>query len=274
VVLTVNPLPIMINLTVNPGVLQSGGSATLQWSVAGADAASIDQGVGDVPLIGNRIVSPTQTTTYTLSARNAGGSVNKTVTIAVNPTINATFDANPSTIGVGRSAVLTWNVTGADSVMIDQGIGQVPMSGSRTVSPYSTTSYTLTASNSCCVLSKAAVVTVGTVYPYGPYNNGLFYNYTNPYYNQYGFPYNGGGNMSLTPFIEIFNATPSPVHSGQPVLLHWSVFGASTVTITGIGNVSPNGSRVIVPAATTTYVLTASNAYSSSTANVTVQVVP
>jgi hypothetical protein len=267
VILTVNPLPITINVTANPAVLQSGNSASLQWSISGADGASIDQGIGEIPLIGNRAVSPTETTTYTISARNAGGTVNKSVTITVNPTINANFDVNPSTISVGRSAVLTWNVTGADTVTIDQGIGQVPASGSRTVSPYSTTSYTLTASNSCCVLSKAVIVTVGTIYPYGPYNN-------NPYFNQYGFPYYGGGNVSLTPFIEIFTASPSVVHVGQPTLLRWSVYGASSITITGIGNVAPNGARLIVPTTTSTYVLTATNAYSSTTANVTIQVVP
>ena len=280
VVLTVIPVPVQIGLTANPSVLQSGSPSTLQWTVTGADTVSIDQGIGDVPVNGSKVITPTQTTTYTLTARNAGGSVNRSVVVTVNPPITADFTANPTTINVGDSVSLSWNVTGADTVNIDQGIGPVPPSGSRTVTPNSTTSYTLTASSSCCVLSKAAVVTVGTIYPYGYnywYNNitGSPYDYYNYYPYGYGYPpYGGGGYQGLTPFIEILDVTPFQVHTGQPALLHWNVVGASTVTITGIGNVPANGSQIVTPASTTIYVMTASNAYTSTTKSVTLQVVP
>jgi hypothetical protein len=262
VVLTVIPVPIQIGLTANPSVLQSGGQSTLQWTVVGADTVSIDQGVGDVPVNGSKVIAPSQTTTYTLTAHNAGGSVNRSVVVTVNPPITADFTANPTVTTVGQAVSLSWNVTGADTVTIDQGIGPIPPSGSRTVTPNSTTSYTLTAASSCCVLSKAAVVTVGTIYPYG-YGNG------------YGYPpYGGGGYQGLTPFIEILDVTPFQVHAGQPALLHWNVVGASAITITGIGNVPANGSQIVTPASTTIYVMTASNAYSSTTKSVTLQVVP
>jgi len=287
VVLVVIPVPIQISLTSNPSVLQSGSPATLQWNVTGADAVTIDQGVGDVPIGGTKVINPTQTTTYTLTARNASGSVNRSVVVTVNPPIAANFTANPTTITVGQAVTLSWNVTGADTVTMDQGIGTVPASGSRTVTPNSTTSYTLTAASSCCVLSKAAVVTVGTIYPYGYnslYNNimGPPYDYSgySPYgygYSPYGYgypPYGGGGYQGLTPFIEILDVTPFQVHTGQPALLHWNVVGASTITVTGIGNVPANGSQIVVPASTTTYTLTASNAYTASTKSVTLQVVP
>jgi hypothetical protein len=218
VVLTVIPVPIQIGLTANPSVLQSGGQSTLQWTVVGADTVSIDQGVGDVPVNGSKVIAPSQTTTYTLTAHNAGGSVNRSVVVTVNPPITADFTANPTVTTVGQAVSLSWNVTGADTVTIDQGIGPIPPSGSRTVTPNSTTSYTLTAASSCCVLSKAAVVTVGTIYPYGYndwYNNIMgppndYYNYyPYGYGNGYGYPpYGGGGYQGLTPFIEILDVTP------------------------------------------------------------------
>ena len=60
-----------------------GGSTTLSWNVAGAVAASIDQGMGFVPLQGTATVSPTATTTYTLTASGAGGTAGAKVTVAV-----------------------------------------------------------------------------------------------------------------------------------------------------------------------------------------------
>jgi hypothetical protein len=58
-----------------------GGSATLSWSVAGATSLSIT-GLGAVT--GNSIqVSPTQTTTYTLTASNAQGSATAQTTVSL-----------------------------------------------------------------------------------------------------------------------------------------------------------------------------------------------
>ena len=109
-------------------------------------------------------------------------------------------------------------------------------------------------------------------YPYG-------YNYSFPpgdmrgYGGMQVFPYSGG-NQSIKPFIEIFNVSPNLIKTGQTVLLHWNVVGANTVTITGIGNVPSNGSSTLTPGATTTYILTAVNTYTSDSRSVTVNVVP
>lgn len=277
VVLVVNPAPIVINLSANPTVLMSGGSAALQWNVMGADQVSIDQGIGNVPVSGNQLITPTQTTTYTLTASNTSGILTKSFVVTVNPPIVADISSSPANINVGQSSTLTWNVSGADSVTIDQGIGQVPPSGTRVVTPYSTTSYDLTASSSCCIISKAATVTVGTVYPYQyPYGDlyGYPYNYY-PYGYMHGYLYGyPGGSGSVTPFIEIFDVSPSTVTFGQPVYLHWNVVGATSVDISGIGTEPSNGSRILIPTATTTYTLTASNAYGSDSRSVTVIIGP
>jgi hypothetical protein len=62
------------------------------------------------------------------------------------PVVNS-FDANPGKIGPGGSSMLSWNVSGAATVSIDQQIGNVALSGTRVVLPAKTTTYTLTATN-------------------------------------------------------------------------------------------------------------------------------
>ena len=69
------------------------------------------------------------------------------------------FSASPATISPGGSSALSWGlVTNAESVEIDQGIGGVATPGSVSVSPASTTTYTLTAR--CGANTKTAQVTV------------------------------------------------------------------------------------------------------------------
>ena len=82
---TVRPPPPEIKkFTANPSSICSGGSSTLSWSISGATSASINQGVGSVNRTsGTRSVSPTTTTTYTLTARNSGGTAYRDVTVSV-----------------------------------------------------------------------------------------------------------------------------------------------------------------------------------------------
>ena len=75
------------------------------------------------------------------------------------------FSSNPSTINSGGTSTLLWNVTGANSVSIDQGIGQVDAAGTRVVSPYTSTVYTLSASNSASTVTSSAVATVYSAPP-------------------------------------------------------------------------------------------------------------
>lgn len=59
------------------------------------------------------------------------------------PTI-ANFSVEPRNIERGQSATLSWSVSNATDMSIDQGIGAVPANGTRRVSPNNTTNYTLT----------------------------------------------------------------------------------------------------------------------------------
>jgi len=75
------------------------------------------------------------------------------------PIINS-FSANPSTITVGESSTLSWSVTDATSVTIDNGIGSVALTGTTAVNPITTTTYTLTATNTAGSVTAATTITV------------------------------------------------------------------------------------------------------------------
>src|SRR5215470_10950534 len=60
------------------------------------------------------------------------------------PVINS-FTAEPSTIDRGQSSTLRWSISNATDMTIDQGVGAVQSQGQRSVSPGSTSTYTLVA---------------------------------------------------------------------------------------------------------------------------------
>ena len=70
------------------------------------------------------------------------------------------FTAEPSSIQRGGSSTLRWTVTNANQISIDNGVGSVQASGSRSVYPNDTTTYTLRASGPGGTLSKSATVSV------------------------------------------------------------------------------------------------------------------
>lgn len=66
----------------------------------------------------------------------------------------------PSTIAAGQTAVLSWDVTGAESVVINNGLGEQPASGSIAINPQQTTTYTLTAQNGGTPVAGSVMLTV------------------------------------------------------------------------------------------------------------------
>jgi len=158
--------PTISSFTANPTGINSGASSTLSWTVTGATGIAITPGTfTSAAASGSTTVSPTATTTYTLTATNATGSTTSTATVTVaaqasKPTISS-FTANPTSINSGASSTLSWTVTGATSIAITPGTFTSPAaSGSTTVSPTATTTYTLTATNTAGSVTSAATVTV------------------------------------------------------------------------------------------------------------------
>jgi peptidoglycan-associated lipoprotein len=72
-----------IQFTAEPGTIERGQSATLNWSVSDATDIEIAPGIGTVSARGDRQVSPADTTTYTLTAKGPGGSDSATATVTV-----------------------------------------------------------------------------------------------------------------------------------------------------------------------------------------------
>ncbi len=163
---TTSGLPVINTFSVSPASAAPGAAVTLKWTVSGADTVHIDGGVGDVSASGSAVVFPAITTTYNLTAANTEGTANAATTVTVSgsipagyPVINS-FIATPNVIAAGDAAVLSWDVTGATEVTITPGIGSVATSGSSSVSPAVTTSYTLTATNNVGFFTMTITVVV------------------------------------------------------------------------------------------------------------------
>ncbi|MGD0427326.1 MAG: hypothetical protein ABSC10_11445 [Candidatus Acidiferrales bacterium] len=80
--LPVGVAPTLTNFTASPTTVSAGANVTLSWSVTGASYFDVTPQVGAVR--GNSVVvTPSQTTTYTLNATNEFGRSTSTVTVTV-----------------------------------------------------------------------------------------------------------------------------------------------------------------------------------------------
>jgi RHS repeat-associated protein len=141
------------------------------------------------------------------------------------PEIN--LSVYPDSILLGESAVLTWGVTDADTIEIDQGVGMVTADGSMTVAPMETTTYTLSAQGPGGSTAEQTTLTV-----------------------------------VKTPQLGLV-VSDAEIDYGESITLSWSAEGYDTVFINENAVVSealPSGSRIVIPEYTTTYSLSATNA--------------
>jgi peptidoglycan-associated lipoprotein len=70
------------SISVNPNSIQAGQSASLSWETTNATDVSID-GIGAVQPNGSQSVSPTESTTYHLTAKGSGGNQEATARLTV-----------------------------------------------------------------------------------------------------------------------------------------------------------------------------------------------
>jgi hypothetical protein len=100
---TVNPnssqAPVISSFIASPSSISTGQSSTLSWAASGnpAPSLSIDNGIGDVTSLSNdqTSVSPSQSTTYTLTASNSLGSA----TAQASVTVSSSTTTPPSSPG-------------------------------------------------------------------------------------------------------------------------------------------------------------------------------
>jgi peptidoglycan-associated lipoprotein len=85
------------SLSANPSTIERGQSARLSWNTQNATDVSIE-GLGKVDPNGSQEVSPTESTTYRLTATGPGGTQDASARITVNvpPPPPATTEAEPS----------------------------------------------------------------------------------------------------------------------------------------------------------------------------------
>jgi hypothetical protein len=154
------------------------------------------------------------------------------------------FTVDPGSISPGGYTALSWDISGATSASIDQGIGKVELKGKMAIAPAKTTTYTLTAQNAAGTSSAKARMLVSA--PPLP-TDGL-------------------------PNIYLFLANPMVISPGTTSTLTWSVTNAVQVTISPIiGDAGFSGNILVSPYITTLYTLIAAN--NAGAAYATVQVV-
>jgi len=225
----VPPPPPQIIFTANPSTITVGQSSTLLWQVINADTVSISS-LGNVGLTGSQGVTPPATTTYTLTATRGTQTATATATVTVNPVSTGglpriiSFAPNPATIDFGQSSVLSWVVENATSVTVST-VGSVGLTGSHTVSPAATTSYTITASNANGTVSASTTLTVITSVK-----------------------------------IISFTATPSTTTSGGTSILVCETAGAVSVNVNGIVFTTSTAVESVHVIQTFTYTCTATAA--------------
>ncbi len=79
------------------------------------------------------------------------------VVVAADSSPTVTIAASPTSITSGKSATLSWKATNVSSVNIDNGVGNVVLSGTKVVYPTQTTKYTITAVGTKTVTSSVTV---------------------------------------------------------------------------------------------------------------------
>jgi len=173
----------------------------------------------------------------------AGLSISETLTVqtAGSLPIISSFLASPASIVLGQNSILTWSVTGATSLSISPNVGSVT-GNSVSVSPTSTTTYTLLAMNAAgSSISKITVTVTGS---------------------------------SAAPTISSFTALSPSIISGQSIAVTWSVSGATSLSISPTIGPVTGTSTIVTPREDTTYTLTATNQVGSVTSIVTIAVNP
>jgi len=166
--------PVLTSFTADNSTIVRGDQVTLTWLgqnftklLLTSNKGDVEPGKKEIDLTtGNTsyVAKPTDTTIYTLTASNAGGSVQKQVTVTVGGVSISAFDVNPKKIIKGQSATLTWQVSGATKIEIQPDVGTVPSNQTSVpVNPDKTTAYTLvvTGPDGSQVKSNPVTVQVG-----------------------------------------------------------------------------------------------------------------
>lgn len=156
--------------------------------------------------------------------------------------------ANTTTITApGQAVTLSWKTQNATSISINNGVGSVsPVAqGSVVVRPTGTTTYVATVTGASGSVNCQTKVTLVTTPP------------------------------PASAQCVFLTGTPTLIERGEAVTLRWKTQNATSISINnGVGSVTPvaEGSKVVYPTQSTTYVATVTNAQGSVNCQTTVTV--
>ena len=168
------------------------------------------------------------------------------------PATIVSFAASSAVIEEGQSVTLSWEVSDATSITIDQGIGAVSPSGDLVLTPEGTTTYRLTAIGGGATATADVTVTVVAPEADDPE------------------PEQPEPELAIV----FFQASPMTVLSGGSTTLSWQTTGATQVVIfPDIGAVGASGSRSVTlfGAQTHTFILIASDGDDTVTVEIEVE---
>lgn len=244
-----NPATYTVGAAIAPNTPTSTGGAISSYGVSPPLPAGLSLSATTGVITGTPTTAAARAV-YTVTASSPSGSTTVALTLTVvtsgSPTI-VSFGATPSSIVSGEIVLLAWDVLGATSLSIDNGVGVVTGT-SRSVSPTSTTTYRLSATNALGTSTATATVTVGGGAPTNlAYSNATYVVGT-----------------AITP--------NTPTHTGGAVIS----YGVSPALPAGLSMSLTTGVISGTPTAatpSTTYTVTATNASGSATANVVLTVI-
>ena len=237
VTVIVNPLPNVPVITPsNPSICSNGGSVNLLvsnpsvnnnylWNPGNFSGTSVN-------------VSPSVNTTYTITATSAAGCISSgSVTVTANPVATPviTTGGNPVSFCIGGSVVLNAS-SGYTSYSWSNGSGIIGTQQTLSVTPLSTTSYTVTVSNgTVCNSSASQTITVMSAAP--------------PIISTGGAPttFCAGGSVTLNPgsgySIYQWSSGGTVVGNNQSYIAHSS--GIYKVTVTAANGCTASGSATV-----------------------------
>jgi phospholipase C len=168
-----------VTLTASPASINLGSSTTLtvvatnatSLVLQGTDGTAFSSPANFPATGGTETVSPTKNATYTVTATGPEGTATASVAVTViqPPTPTVTIAANPQSISLGNSSLLTVAATNATSVTIkgtDGSTYSLPIAGgTQSVTPTVSTTYTVTADGDAGTTPVTASATVTVVPP-------------------------------------------------------------------------------------------------------------
>jgi hypothetical protein len=164
-----SPAP-TVTITASPASISMGQSSMLTVTAANATQVAITDNVDSTTYSlsasgGTQSVTPPSTAIYKATATGVNGATAQVTTTidVIQPPPTVTLSASPAAVFDGQGSVLTWTSTNATSVVLDNGIGSVPLNGSATVRPSQTTNYNITATGNGQQATASATIAISPV---------------------------------------------------------------------------------------------------------------